>query len=85
VTCESGEIDSSQSYWLKFAEVLRRLDRELEVACRQEETQIPLRQAEEAATTIAEWPRISFMSFLSSEANTLIGIRDIGGWDHYAL
>jgi hypothetical protein len=35
-------IDAAQTYWLRVAEVLRRLDRELEFSRRSEEQMIPL-------------------------------------------
>lgn len=58
--------------------LLRRLDLAVEVARRQEEIQIPLRVAQDAMTFAAEWMRIAFMEFLSSE-----GL--FGEWKHYAL
>jgi hypothetical protein len=36
-------------------------------------------------TAAAEWMRIAFTTFLSSEAQGLMGIRDIGEWKHYAF
>jgi len=69
-------IDAAQAYWLRVAETLRRLDRELEISRRAEEVQIPLRQAEAAVLAVADWMRISVAVFLSSEAGSLMGIRD---------
>jgi hypothetical protein len=71
--------------WLKCSETLRRLDLGVEIARRQEETQIPLRAAEDAIVAAAEWMRIAVTTFLSSEAQALMGIRDVGEWKHYAM
>jgi hypothetical protein len=46
---------------------------------------VPLRVAQEAQTAAAEWMRIAFMQFLSSEGTALMGIRDFGEWKAYAL
>ena len=57
----------------------------VEVARRQEETQIPpLRQAQETVPYAAEWMRIAFMQFLSNQSEALMGIKDFGEWKHYA-
>ena len=46
------------------------MDPVVEVARRQEETQIPpLRQAQETVPYAAEWMRIAFMQFLSNESD----------------
>src|SRR5262249_32991502 len=71
---ESGDqfaIDACQTYWLRVAEVLRRLDRELELSRRSEEEQIPLKTAQDAVTFVNEWLRISITTFLSAEGLTL--------------
>jgi hypothetical protein len=81
----SIEVASAQDFWLKCSETLRRLDLAVEVARRQEETQVPLKVAEETITAATEWMRISFMQFLSSEALALMGIRYIGEWKRYAI
>ena len=58
----------------------------VEVARRQEETQIPpLRQAQETVPYAAEWMRIAFMQFLSNQSEALMGIKDFGEWKHYAV
>ena len=44
------EIAAAQDFWLKCSETLRRLDLAVEVARRQEETQVPLRVAQDAMT-----------------------------------
>jgi hypothetical protein len=79
------EIDACQTYWLKVAETLRRSDASIDLARRQAETQIPLRQAEDVATAISEWLRIAFAQFLSSETQSLMGIREIGEYKAYAF
>jgi len=58
--------------------VLRRLDRKLELSRRSEEEQISKKKAQEAVLFTAEWFRIAFMQFLSSESTGILGIRDIG-------
>jgi hypothetical protein len=64
---------------------LRRLDLAVETARREAETQVPLRVAQEAQTAAAEWMRIAFMQFLSSEGTALMEIRDFGEWKAYAV
>ena len=72
-------------FWLKCSETLRRLDLAVEVARRQEETQIPLKVAQDAVLFTAEWMRIAFMQFLSAEGKALMGIHDFGEWKAYAI
>ena len=55
------------------------------MARRSEEEQIPLKKAQDAVLFAAEWFRIAFMQFLSSEAKPLMGIRDVGKWKAYAF
>jgi hypothetical protein len=69
-------IQDAQDFWLKCSEVLRRLDLAVELARRDAEEQVPKRLACEVATAISDWLRISFMIFLSSECQVLMGIRD---------
>ena len=77
-------IDSAQPYWLRVAETLRRLDRELEFSRRSEEQMIPLRTAQDAVTFVSEWLRISITTFLSDEGLTLArGIKTVGDLKHY--
>jgi hypothetical protein len=72
-------IDAAQTYWLRVAEVLRRLDRELEISRRSEQEMIPLKTAQDAVTFVSEWLRISISAFLSSEGLTLaVGFKTIG-------
>jgi hypothetical protein len=70
---------------LRCSETLRRLDLAVEVARRQEETQVPLRVAEDTITAATDWMQISFAVFLSSEGLALMGIRDFGQWKAYAI
>jgi hypothetical protein len=74
-----------QEHWLKCSETLRRLDLAVEVARRSEEEQLPKKKAQDAVTFVAEWLRIAFMQFLSSEGKALMGIRDFGKWKFYAV
>jgi hypothetical protein len=77
------EIDACQSYWLKVAETLRRSDASIDLARRQAETQIPLRQAEDAVTFCAEWMRIAVTTFVSAETGSLMAIKDSGEFRYY--
>jgi len=79
------QVAACQDFWLKCSETLRRLDLAVEIARRQEETQISLKTAEETIVAATEWMRIAFTTFLSSEALALMGIRCIGEWKHYAF
>src|SRR6516164_3421241 len=79
------QIQAAQEFWLRCSETLRRLDLAVETARREAETQVPLRVAQEAQTAAAEWLRIAFMQFLSSEGTALMGIRDFGEWKYYAI
>jgi hypothetical protein len=60
------------------------LDVPIEIARRQEETQIPLKTAQDAMTFAAECMRIAFMQFLSAQGKALMGIGDLGEWKFYA-
>jgi hypothetical protein len=79
------EIQGAEEFWLRTAETLRRLDLAIEVSRRQEESSVPLRTACDVALYIADWLRIAFAQFLSSETNALMGIRDVGEWKYYAF
>jgi hypothetical protein len=79
------EIENAQNYWLKCSEVLRRLDLAVETARREAESQVALRVACDAQLAGAEWMRIAFMQFLSSEGKALQGIKDFGEWKAYAV
>jgi len=76
-------IDAAQTYWLRVAETLRRLDRELEISRRGEEQMISLKEAQDTITYCAEWLRISIATFLSSETSSLMAIKDGGEFWHY--
>ena len=79
------QIAAAQDFWLKCSETLRRLDLAVETARREAETQVPLKVAQDAQTAAAEWMRIAFMQFLSSEGVALMGIKDYGTWKAYAV
>jgi hypothetical protein len=76
-------IQAAQEFWLKCSETLRRLDLAVEVARRNEETQVPLKVAEDTITAASEWMRVSVMQFLSSESVPLMGLKDIGEFKAY--
>jgi hypothetical protein len=70
---------------IKCSETLRRLDLAVEMARRQEETEIPLKVGQEAVLAAAEWMRIAFMQFLSAEGIALMGIDNFGDEKAYAI
>src|SRR5262249_20050362 len=77
-------IDAAQTHWLRVAEVLRRLDRELEFSRRTEQEMIPLKTAQDAVTFVSEWLRISLSMFLSAEGLTLAaGFKTVGELKSY--
>jgi hypothetical protein len=55
------------------------------MARRDSQEQVPKRLAEELSLYLAEWLRIAFAQFLSSEGPTLMGINDATEWKAYAL
>jgi hypothetical protein len=76
VALSSGDpiaVESAQTYWLRVAEVLRRLDRELEISRRSEQEMIPLKTAQDCVLFVSERLRISLSTFLSAEGLTLAG------------
>ena len=76
-------IDAAQTCWPRVAEVLRRLDRELEISRRSAQERIPLKTAQDAVT-FGEWLRIWICVFLSSEGLTLAGgIKTVGDLKAY--
>ena len=79
------QIEKAQEFWLKCSETLRRLDLAVEVARRQEETQIPLKTAQDAVLAAAEWMRISFTTFFSSEGTAILGIKTVGELKAYVF
>jgi hypothetical protein len=79
------QIQELQDFWLKCSETLRKLDLAVEMARRDAEEQVPKKLAEQISLHIAEWIRIAFAQFLSSEARSLMGIKDVGEWKAYAI
>ena len=80
-----SQIEALQDFWLRCSENLRKLDLAVEMARRDAEEQVPKRVAEAISLYIAEWLRIAFAQFLSSEARTLIGIKSTDEWRAYAF
>jgi hypothetical protein len=78
-------IDAAQSFWLRCSEVLRRLDLAVELARRDSEEMVPKRLACDVALAIADWLRISFAVFLSSETLPLMGLKSPGEFKAYAF
>ena len=77
-------VDAAQSFWLRVAEVLRRLDRELELSRRSEQEMIPLKDATDAIVAVSEWTRIALVTLLSAEGVTLAaGFKSIGEFKAY--
>jgi hypothetical protein len=79
------QVQELQDFWLKCSETLRKLDLAVEMARRDAEEQVPKRLAEQISLYISEWLRIAFAQFLSSEARSLMGIKDVGEWKAYAI
>jgi hypothetical protein len=67
------EIQNAQEFWLKIAEVLRRLDAGVAIARRSEQEMIPLKTAQDCVLFVSEWLRISLSTLLSAEGLTLAG------------
>ena len=79
------QIKAAQEFYLRSSETLRRLDLAVETERRNAEEQVPKRQAEDISLHIAEWLRIAFAQFLSSESRSLMGIKDLGEFKAYAI
>jgi hypothetical protein len=79
------QIQELQDFWLKCSETLRKLDLAVEMARRDAEEQVPKKLAQQISLYISEWLRIAFAQFLSSEARSLMGIKDVGDWKAYAI
>jgi hypothetical protein len=79
------EIDAAQSYWLRVAETLRRLDAGLELGRWSAEQQVSKRLASDVTLAIADWLRTAFAQFLSSEVRMLMGFKDVGEFKAYAF
>jgi hypothetical protein len=85
---ENGEplrIKAAQEFYLKSSETLRRLDLAVEAERRNAVELIPQKQVEAAALHVAEWLRIAFAQFLSSESRSLMGIKDPAEFRLYAI
>jgi hypothetical protein len=81
----SVEIESAQQFWVRCVESLRKLDLSIELARRDAEQQVPLRQASDVALFISDWLRISFMLWLSSESRVLMGFQSVGEFKNHAV
>lgn len=79
------QVKAAQEFYLRASESLRRLDLAVETERRNAEEQIPKKQAEAISLHIAEWLRIAFAQFLSSETRSLMGITDLGEFKLYAV
>jgi hypothetical protein len=78
-------VEQCQLFWVRLVESLRKLDLSIELGRRDLEEMVPKRLACDVALAIADWLRISFAVFLSSEARPLMGIREVGEWKAYAI
>jgi hypothetical protein len=76
---------AAQEFYLKASEVLRRLDIAVLTERRQAGEQVPKFLVEQISTQISEWLRAAFQEFLSSEARSLMGIKDHGEFRAYSL
>jgi len=79
------QIQEHQDFWLKCSETLRKLDLAVEMARRDAEEQVPKKLAELISLYISEWLRIAFAQFLTSEARSLMGIKEVGEFKAYAI
>jgi hypothetical protein len=78
------QVKSAQEFYLRTSETLRRLDLAVETERRNSEEQVPKKQVESVSLYLAEWLRIAFAQFLSSESRSLMGIRDPAEFRLYA-
>jgi hypothetical protein len=62
------QVMAAQEFYLRTSETLRRLDLAVETERRNAEEQIPKKHAEAVSLYVAEWLRIAFAQFLSSES-----------------
>jgi hypothetical protein len=88
VALERGDpiaIDAAQTFWLRVAETLRRLDAGLELGRRSLEEQVPKKLACDVALAISDWLRVAFAQFLSSECRMLMAFKDVGEFKAYAF
>jgi hypothetical protein len=79
------QIKAAQEFYLRASETLRRLDLAVETERRNAEEQVPQKQVEAVALYVAEWLRIAFAQFLSSESRSLMGIKDPAEFKLYAV
>ena len=78
---ESGDqfkIKRAQEFFLQCVETLRRLDLAVEIERRSVGEQVPKSQVELISTQISQWMREAVKEFLSSEAQNLMGMKDLG-------
>ena len=57
----------------------------VEAERRKAEVGVPKREVEETAFCISEWMRAAFTQFLSSESESLMGIKDLGEFKVHAI
>jgi len=79
------QVKSAQEFYLRTGETLRRLDAAIETERRNSEEQVPKKQVESVSLFLAEWLRIAFAQFLSSECRSLMGIKDLSEFRLYAV
>jgi hypothetical protein len=79
------QIKNAQEFYLRTSETLRRLDAAIETERRNAEEQVPKKQVESVSLFLAEWLRIAFAQFLSSESRSLMGIKDLAEFRLYAI
>jgi hypothetical protein len=78
-------IRRAQEFYLKSSEVLRRLDIAVLTERRQAGEQVPKSLVEQISRQISEWLRAAFKEFLSSESQSLMGVKDHGEFRAYAV
>jgi hypothetical protein len=78
-------IKSCQEFYLRSSETLRRLDAAVECERRAAGEQIPMRQIEDVSAQISTWLRLAFEQFLSSQSQSLMGIKDLGEFKFFAI
>ena len=79
------QVKAAQEFYLRASETLRRLDLAVETERRNAVELIPQKQVEAVALYVAEWLRIAFAQFLSSESRSLMGIKDPAEFGLYAI
>jgi hypothetical protein len=67
------QIKAAREFNLRTTDTLRRLDLAVETERRNAEEQVPQKQVEAVSLYVAEWLRIAFAQFLSSESRSLMG------------